>query len=131
QRLVVFALLRPAEMGQDENPCILVERITDRRQGRTDPGVARDHAALYGNVEVFPDEDPLVAQVRIRNAQNLHDTFDQATVVSIILLEKPHSLSYQAQTFTRVPSMTFVRVESNMDECESWLKSIETSGPSL
>ena len=42
----------------------------------------------------------------------IHTTFDQATVVSSIRLENPHSLSYQAQAFTSVPWMTLVRVAS-------------------
>src|SRR5690606_13956986 len=51
-----------------------------------------------------------------------------AMVVSSMRLEKPHSLSYQEQTFTRVPPMTWVRVASYTDLCGSWLKSTETSG---
>ena len=35
-----------------------------------------------------------------------------ASVVSSIRFEKPHSLSYQEQTFTSLPSITFVSVES-------------------
>ena len=38
--------------------------------------------------------------------------FAQASVVSSMRLEKPHSLSYQEQTFTSVPSMTLVSVAS-------------------
>src|SRR5258708_9393113 len=43
-------------------------------------------------------------------------------------LEKPHSLSYQAQTFTSVPSATRVRPASRMALAELWLKSEDTSG---
>ncbi len=56
---------------------------------------------------------------------------DQASVVSSMRLEKPHSLSYQAHTLTSVPSMTLVSVASKIDECGSWLKSTDTSGASL
>src|SRR4249920_3459322 len=52
--------------------------------------------------------------------------FINATVVSSIRLLKPHSLSYQAETFTSVPSTTLVRVASNVLECASWLKSTDT-----
>ena len=38
--------------------------------------------------------------------------FDQAIVVSSMRFEKPHSLSYQEQTLTSVPSMTLVSVAS-------------------
>ena len=41
-----------------------------------------------------------------------HLTLDQAVTVSSMRLEKPHSLSYQEQTFTSVPSITLVRVAS-------------------
>src|SRR6266852_1268584 len=43
-------------------------------------------------------------------------------------LEKPHSLSYQAQTFTSVPSATRVRPASRMALAGLWLKSEDTSG---
>src|SRR5881628_3415671 len=43
-------------------------------------------------------------------------------------LEKPHSLSYQAQTFTSVPSATRVRPASRMALAGWWLKSEDTSG---
>jgi hypothetical protein len=42
-------------------------------------------------------------------------------------LEKPHSLSYQEETFTSVPSDTRVRVESKIELAGLWLKSDETS----
>lgn len=53
-----------------------------------------------------------------------------ATVVSSMRFEKPHSLSYHEQTFTRRPA-TLVQVASNTELCGLWLKSLETSGPSL
>src|SRR5689334_9751060 len=43
-------------------------------------------------------------------------------------LEKPHSLSYQAQTFTSVPSLTLVSEASKMELAGLWLKSDDTSG---
>src|SRR2546430_14578716 len=43
-------------------------------------------------------------------------------------LEKPHSLSYQAQTFTSVPSATRVSPASRMALAGWWLKSEDTSG---
>src|ERR1700739_842082 len=56
--------------------------------------------------------------------------FASATAVSSMRVEKPHSLSYQLDTFTRRPA-TFVSVASNVDEAGLWLKSIDTSGASL
>ena len=45
-------------------------------------------------------------------------------------LEKPHSLSYQLHTFTRLP-LTRVIVASKLEVVEVWLKSMDTNGPSL
>ena len=46
-------------------------------------------------------------------------------------LEKPHSLSYHDITRTSVPSNTLVWSMAKMDECGSWLKSLETLGASV
>jgi hypothetical protein len=51
-----------------------------------------------------------------------------ATAVSAMRLEKPHSLSYQDITRTKLPFCTLVWSMWNVDECGSWLKSIETFG---
>src|SRR3984885_2207498 len=51
-----------------------------------------------------------------------------ATAVSAMRLEKPHSLSYQDITRTKLPFCTLVWSMWNVDECGSWLKSIETLG---
>src|SRR5690606_32605500 len=53
--------------------------------------------------------------------------FIKATVVSSMRLEKPHSLSYQDETLTRLPD-TLVSNESTVLDAGLWLKSIETSG---
>ena len=55
----------------------------------------------------------------------------KATAVSLMRLEKPYSLSYQERTRTKFPSMTFVWSRAKMDECGSWLKSIETFGSAV
>jgi len=54
-----------------------------------------------------------------------------ATAVSDIRFEKPHSLSYQVRMRHMVPSMTLVWSVWKIDECGSWLKSIETLGLSV
>ena len=51
-----------------------------------------------------------------------------ATAVSAMRLEKPHSLSYQDITRTKVPPMTLVWSMWKTDECGSWLKSPDTFG---
>ncbi len=94
----------------------LVERVADRRQRRANARIAGHHAVLDRDIEILADQDPLAAQVHVRHAQDLHDALAQARVVSIMRLEKPHSLSYQAQAFTSVPPMTLVRVASNIEE---------------
>ena len=50
-----------------------------------------------------------------------------ATVVSSMRFEKPHSLSYHDDTLTNRPD-TFVRVESKLLDAGLWLKSTDTSG---
>src|SRR5690606_41455156 len=42
----------------------------------------------------------------------------------------PHSLSYQATTLAKLPSITLVREASTMDERGSPIKSLDTSGSS-
>src|SRR5262249_48997056 len=42
-------------------------------------------------------------------------------------LEKPHSLSYQLITDTKLPSITLVWSSAKEDEAGLWLKSIDTS----
>src|SRR5215207_2274644 len=55
-------------------------------------------------------------------------SFAMAMAVSAMRFEKPHSLSYQDSTRTKLPSMTLVWSMWNTDECGSWLKSDETFG---
>ena len=55
----------------------------------------------------------------------------KATAVSDMRLEKPHSLSYQESTRTKLPSMTLVWSVAKIEEWLSWLKSRETSGSSV
>src|SRR5215470_13798976 len=57
-----------------------------------------------------------------------YSTFPIATAVSAMRLEKPHSLSYHDITRTRLPFITLFWSMCRVDECGSWLKSIETLG---
>src|SRR6185295_9531522 len=50
-----------------------------------------------------------------------------ATATSAMRLEKPHSLSYQVITETKVPSITRVWSSAKEDEAGLWLKSTDTS----
>src|SRR5262249_23279406 len=51
--------------------------------------------------------------------------------VSSMRLEKPHSLSYQDSTRTKLPSITWVWLRSKVELAGLWLKSLDTSGSSL
>lgn len=85
-----------------------------KKPGRkTGPGSIAAHAAL-------PRRAPC----------GTYFAFANATAVSSMRFEKPHSLSYQLDTLTRRPD-TLVSVASNVDEAGLWLKSIDTSGASL
>ena len=105
-------------MRGEEHLRALVERELDGRQRRADARVAGDPAALDRDVQIFADQDPLAGEILVRHAQHIHGAtpsgraFDQAIVVSSMRLLKPHSLSYQEQTLTSVPSVTRVSVES-------------------
>ena len=66
-----------------------------------------------------------------RRSVRLRCSLPIATAVSAMRFEKPHSLSYQARMRTKVPSMTLVWSRWKVDECGSWLKSIETFGWSV
>ena len=57
-------------------------------------------------------------------------TLAKATAVSLMRLENPHSLSYQAKMRTKSPSRTWVWVASKAELSGLWLKSAETRGTS-
>ena len=63
-----------------------------------------------------------------RPGHETYSSFPIATAVSAMRLEKPHSLSYHDITRTSVPFCTLVWSMWNVEECGSWLKSIETLG---
>src|ERR1700734_3766666 len=63
--------------------------------------------------------------------QNPQVSFAIATAVSAIRLEKPHSLSYQDSTRTKLPSITLVWSRAKIEDRSSWLKSLETLGWSV
>src|ERR1700761_9084996 len=94
--------------------------LAQRRQRRTDAGITGDHPVGHRHVQILADQNTLARKREVRHAPDFHqDAFDQASVVSSMRFEKPHSLSYQAQTFTSVPPTTLVSVESNVEECAS------------
>ena len=122
-----LALLGPAEVRHQHDARARRERLLDRRQRGADARVAGDDAVLDRHVEVLADQHALAGERHVLHAHDPrrdagrraagrgrgdHGARLQARVVSSMRFEKPHSLSYQAQTLTSVPSMTLVSVES-------------------
>ena len=117
--LIIDALRRPSEVREDEYLGALIDRVADRGQCSANARIARHLARLHRHIQILADQYAFATQVGIRHAQNVHAALDQASVVSSMRLEKPHSLSYQAHTLTSTPSMHLVSVASKMDECGS------------
>ena len=67
----------------------------------------------------------------VGDGQLVHISRPMATAVSLMRLEKPHSLSYQDTMRQNVPSTTCVPSRSKIELNGSWLKSVETSGFAL
>ena len=108
-RVLKFAMSQPrvpGERSETRDPGLLMLRPTGR------PGSAVHRFVLH----------------RVRDKKEYQISLPIATAVSAMRLEKPHSLSYQDITRTKVPSMTLVWSMWKIDECGSWLKSIETFG---
>src|SRR5215510_1841799 len=151
-----LAFLRPAEVRGDHHPRAGLQRVSDAGNRRADARVVGDlPGVVLRHVEIGADEHALAPQVKVGHAEDGHEergksdacgsraareperqaaafagaaaALMNATVVSSIRLAKPHSLSYQEQTFTSVPAETFVSVASKIDEAGLWLKSIDTS----
>jgi hypothetical protein len=118
--------LRPTQVRGHDELAAHLQHAPERRQRLADPRVVGDVALLVErDVEVHPDEDALPVSCRSsmerkdtrRLPQGLSPSTARASVRSTIRLLKPHSLSYQAITLARFPSMTKVLVASTIDEC--------------
>src|SRR3954470_12292118 len=126
-RFIEPAFGRSPKMRDEHQAGALRDRAADARQCCPDARVFDHSAFLERHVEIDPGEDALVLQVDVDHAQEFHGTaslyfaFMNATVVSSMRLEKPHSLSYQPPTFTSVPSATLVNDASNVQEAGLWL----------
>ena len=155
QRLGRIASLRTSEMGEQDHLAALVGDLADGRSDALDAGGVRDLAVLDRDVEIDAHQHALAAEVGlIERAEHDYrpgcavstDTIATvtsviagwrqislpiATAVSTMRLEKPHSLSYHDITRTSVPSITLVWSMAKIDECGSWLKSLETLGASV
>src|SRR5205807_9821075 len=109
--------LRPPEVRGENQLRAELERALNRGQRLANAGVVGDNPLLVeGDVEVDPHERPLARELQLVDVPN--HNFDATNFeTSTIRFEKPHSLSYQASTLTRVPSITRVLVESKIAEC--------------
>src|SRR5690348_1327646 len=132
--------LRPVEMREQDNACALVGELAHGRRLTRDARHIGDGAILHRHVQVETDQYPFAAnievieslepvQTRLRFAPD-QSSLPIATAVSAMRLEKPHSLSYQLMTPTKLPSITLVWSSAKLDDAAVWLKSLETSGAS-
>src|SRR5262249_6351834 len=155
ERLRGIVPFRTPEMGEQDHLATLVRDLTDGGSGALNAGCVGEPAILNRYVEVDAHEHAFASNIdlveraehikgppgraagpRRPQREECSSRRDQinlpiATAVSIIRLEKPHSLSYHDITRTSVPSMTLVWSMANTDECASWLKSLETLGASV
>src|SRR3989442_113972 len=155
ERLCRIGPFRAAEMGEQDHLAALIGNLPDGGSHALDAGRVRNLAVLDRHVEVDAHEHAFAPHVglieraehvsgpRVRSCESKPPqrearsspagqiSLPMATAVSIMRLEKPHSLSYHDITRTSVPSMTLVWSMWNTDECGSWLKSIETLGSSV
>ena len=65
---------------------------------------------------------------RVTDTTRLERVAPTITELSAKRFEQPHSLSYHDITRTRLPFITLVWSMWKVEECGSWLKSIETLG---
>src|SRR5208282_5271412 len=121
----------------------LVGQLGDGRGDFGDAGCVRNLAVGHRHVEVDAHEHAFTFDFGVVEAAeglhrpgrkdcdaNVQASLPIATAVSIMRLEKPHSLSYHDMTRTSVPSITLVWSMWKTAECGSWLKSLDTLGSS-
>ena len=97
----------------------MLPEVADRGQRGADAGVVRHHPVLQGDVEVHPNQRTLpVERLRGEVAEGpFGHCFDPMYASrSTQRAEYPISLSYQDETWMKVPSMTFVDSASTVLE---------------
>ena len=111
---------------QNDLRAVLAQRL-DRRKHAFDARRIGHGARFDGDIEIGTDENAFAfhiepidgldaGKIYIGHAvPRCHSRRPIATAVSLIRLEKPHSLSYQATTRQNVPSMTCVPVKSKTE----------------
>ena len=107
QRCVIAPFLGAPEVRDHQHPGPGPQGLLDGGERGPDAGIVGDTAVLDGDIQVLADQDPLPCEGEIRHGE--HRTVSspqraciQATVVSSMRFENPHSLSYQASTLTNV-----------------------------
>src|SRR5664279_3295097 len=141
ERIFLIAPLRAAEMREQDHLGALVGDLGDGVRHALDAGGVGDNTVLHRHVEVDAHQHAFALHVDVvKGAERAHGwlrlarrqiSLPIATAVSAMRLEKPHSLSYHDITRTSVPSITLVWSMWKIDECGSWLKSMETLGASV
>ena len=132
QRELLDALaLRASEVRDEHQARAARAQLLDRRQGGANARVVGDLRrpslrVLERDVEVHAHEHPPARDVEVVDAS--HRIF---WIRSTRRFEYPHSLSYQATTFTIVPSMTAVSLPSTIEENGERTMSVETISSSV
>jgi len=129
--LLVRAALGASEMGHQDDARAALDQQTQRGQRRDDPGVVGDHPVGERNVEVRAHQHPPARG--LEGAHRLFAVLHRYAIrsrPSTTRFEKPHSLSYQASTLTRVPSSTLVESASKTLLAGLPITSDETMGSS-
>ena len=125
--------LKPATRNAVTAATKLGSDITILVAGQGCQAVADAAAKVAGVTKVLIAEAPELAHGLPENLAplvvELGGTYEYliATATSAMRLEKPHSLSYQAITETKVPSITLVWSSAKEAEAGLWLKSTDTS----
>src|SRR5580700_878474 len=99
-------------------------------RGRNHARPRRDRQQSYGDLPLLALTPPRKAAPGVAGRLVGYITPKYAAT-STMRFEKPHSLSYQDRTRTKVLSSTWVWVTSKVELCGSWLKSTETVGALL
>src|SRR5579872_971566 len=97
-----------------------------QRRCTAEPGRIGDHRSRASGSRL--SDAPLTRCIASGTREMTYSNFPIATATSAMRLEKPHSLSYHDITRTSVPFCTLVWSMCKVEECGSWLKSIETLG---
>ena len=117
-------------MRSQYQPCALAQRILDCRQRFAYPRIV-GNAAIFRqrHIEVHAHENAMAFKFQVLDGKLGHvllscyshysPFFAMKWIRSRTRQEYPHSLSYQAITFTQLPATTRVRGASTMEERSS------------